>query len=34
MKKETIYQVMATKSKENTPTAKRKFLDISKSVFD
>jgi hypothetical protein len=33
-KRETIEQVMARKLKENTPAAKKKFLEISKSVFD
>jgi len=33
-KRETIGQVMARKSKENTPAAKKKFLESAKSVFD
>lgn len=33
-KKETISQVMARKSKQNTEENKRKLIELSKSVFD
>ena len=33
-KKETISQVMARKSKQNTEANKKKLIELSKTVFD